>query len=200
MKWVSERRFLYFIDKIKKMIPRKLSQLEIDVETGTKDYEKLENKPTKLSQFENDLYYNKRELVLSLTKEDFVEQEGAFIYGPVPKFDWLKSVSDVGFAITLSGGETVETFTESDTSLIQQDVGTDSSQMIFCQDIGFALINGVDMATGQEGDSFAMALYADAFTNFELYRVDSKKVPIEFCDTSEIEAEIDTLIDEVNDL
>lgn len=58
------------VKSIEKALPTKLSQLEIDVETGTKNYNALENKPTKLSQFENDLYYKKEYVLCDLTVDN----------------------------------------------------------------------------------------------------------------------------------
>ena len=57
MKWVSERRFLHFIDDIKKLfaykkeIPTKLSELEDDIGLGgatdASNYDLLQNAPIK---------------------------------------------------------------------------------------------------------------------------------------------------------
>ena len=179
---------------------------------------------TKLSEFENDLWYSKVEEFLTINKEDFVpyycldddgnptDEVDHYYYKGTPALDWFKDNKSIGF-ISDWGGELYshnvdddnassdDSFVESGYWLEDEEIG----RWIYCGDCALRIVTGIDIqANDVESDCFYVQFWTDGIsdTSFEsvtIYKVDEKKVPIEYCDTSEIEAEIKSLIEEAYD-
>lgn len=167
--------------------------------------------PTKLSDLENDLYYSKAEEVMTLTKDDatiyyFEDENGNpteevdrwYLKG-TPKFEWFKNIGDFKFKLVVNFDGITETFTDEDMPL---ELYEKNSEYLVCGNNALYLCNGLNDEIGDIENSWS--IYVDAplefFVSLTIYKVDAKKVPIEYCDTSEIEAEIDALAEEVWDL
>lgn len=82
-------------------------------------YEEMDLSSYKLSDFENDLFYNKKVPFLTLTKSDFQEWvnpngEIMHIYTGSPKIDWVTSEKDIAFTFSATiNGESVSDSNES---------------------------------------------------------------------------------------
>ena len=166
--------------------------------------------PKKLSDLENDLWWTKKELFLELTKDDFVAWENPngevqWEYIASPKLDWLTSEDAIAWELScLLGGEALnlsseDTFVE----LISETMDDGERTYYYYPDAPFMINSGCDFHNWDDyvaKDQFViqLAVYEPiSDLSLKIYRVDAKKVPIEYCDTSEIEAEIDALAEEV---
>lgn len=154
------------------------------------------NMPTKLSDFENDLYYVKREPVVTLTPEDFTDG----IYRGTPKLDWFTSADKLGYEFTFINPENgeLEVVTEVDLENMFEPIGVNAmlNTELFGLCTGF---NPFEDELVLEDAFYIMTdpSIVEALSSLVIYRIDSKKVPIEYCDTSEIETEIDAINREV---
>ena len=169
--------------------------------TVNKTIEEVKTKtPTKLSELENDLFYKKRILCKSLSINDFeYDQDEHCYYTEIEYIPWLKNANDLGYE--LSGniyGEYLTIQESPDNTCIydQTDYGIAFENEYAC------FYNNIDY--DDNGEPFQcgtlyIQLYIDSddFT-FNLYRKDEKLVPIEYCDTTEIEDAIWELVDEVS--
>lgn len=170
--------------------------------------------PTKLSEFENDLWYSKREEFLTLTKEDFVPWENPdgdmqYLYISSPKLDWLRNADDIAYELNMVyEGESVSISSDVVGGVLESDYTDDGlvCRWYYILDAPFEIVSGSDYKNWDEDiskDEFVVNLFdADCITelNLKIYKVESKKVPIEYCDTTEIERAIDALTEEVRDL
>lgn len=177
------------LEKLKDEIPTKLSQLEIDVETGTKDYNALENKPTKLSEFENDLFYSKEITFLDLTAENIgnypisFENDGQFMR-KVSNATELPFVEGMMYSGQYSG-----TFTVS-----QIATGVYTFADAFCC---IATAEDAENALGialEPGIHFFDMISSGDYDNLKITYIGGKKIPYEFLDLTEVEQ----LTDEIN--
>ena len=171
----------------------------------------------KLSDFENDLWYKKTETVITLKPEDFTyfesDDNSFWYYKGTPAFDWLIDASCISMDVIWDG----ETYThegkhggDDGKYLYYGGWSNDNGDVIgywyYCDDCGIQVVTGVNIFNNTEEDSFYVQVWTDgsdyppSFDSVTIYKLDEKKVPIEYCDTSDIESEIDALAKEVNQL
>lgn len=165
-----------------------------------------EKMPTKLSDLENDLWYSKEILVGEFTMNDWTidDDDGNAVYEFTPQIEGLTAknlrvkafgaVDDVSFAQEYSTNENCDVYTYGPYAYFEA----------WWRDI--AVMHGCIYDAEAENtiahDATRVIVYEikgipfESFT-VQLYAVDEKKIPIEYCDTSEIEAEIDALNGEV---
>ena len=166
--------------------------------------------PTKLSELENDLFYSKREEFLTLTKADFIPwaiPAGGidYLYISSPKLDWLLKTDDIAWELSaVVDGESVVMNSDNVSTEVRIQRTDDGMQTIeYMGDMPFAIFSGFDYTNWNEfvgKDEFVVNLvYYDIVDelNLKIYRIESKKVPIEYCDITEIESAIDEINGEV---
>lgn len=162
--------------------------------------------PTKLSEFENDLFYIKKELFLELTKDDFKQYtigdyDVYWWYIDAPKLDWLKSVDNIAWELSYVYGDEYVSKNSDMCESYLYDYGDyfwyepESSE--------FSIASGIDAYDWDENNlrnDFTIQLnitdeewYRDV--TIKLYKVDAKKIPIEYCDTSELEKQLVDIIE-----
>lgn len=166
--------------------------------------------PTKLSELENDLFYSKRTEFLTLTKADFVpwvdpNGDTQYLYISSPKLDWLQKTDDIAWELSFIYEGNPLVLDSNNTPVFVDHYITDDGMgcIAYYGDMPFEIRSGADIKN-YDGlvtkDEFVITLLdyevVDEF-NLKIYKVDSKKVPIEYCDTTEIENAIDTLTEEV---
>lgn len=165
--------------------------------------------PTKLSDLENDLFYNRKELFLNLTKNDFTpctDPDGntEALYQGSPKLDWLTSTESIAWEVRGAFGGEELTVTSEDTPCEFHVGRTDDGGVAISYGTGiFFIESGYDYKNCDawlSKDEYIIAiseelLYIDEF-ELKIYKFESKKIPIEFCDTSEIERELETIMGE----
>lgn len=177
------------VKNIEKALPTKLSQLEIDVETGTKDYNDLENKPKKLSEFENDLFYSKEITFLDLTAENIgnypisFENDGQFMR-KVSNATELPFVEGMMYSGQYSGTFTV--------SQIATGVYT-FADAFYCIATAEDAENALGIAL-EPGIHFFDMISSGDYDNLKITYIGGKKIPYEFLDLTEVEQ----LTDEIN--
>lgn len=144
----------------------------------------------KLSDFENDLFYNERELIFDVTQDDFeyIEEDGDGRYElTFPfKLNWLTSIDDFGYNLTYKSSElTYELTTDekTDPSEIFMPIEGNKSAINFYTgyiDIGngYTYIKNEDEYECVPSDKMFIMLYGDAETKFTLkfYKKLSKKI------------------------
>lgn len=186
--------------------------------------------PTKLSELENDLFYYKQEEIVTLTKDDFTtvyeqDDEGnptdvvAFQYCQVDSlYEYFTGKDSIGFVARDNNGggcsHNVEGIAVDDSDnddYSEESVEGHLIRQYTCFNCGINIMSGFD-PTSMEELVFVNAGFViptadwhfgdepEDLKSITLYRVDSKKIPIDYCDTSEIEEEIDNMIDEVYSL
>lgn len=169
--------------------------------------------PKKLSDLENDLWYSKKERFLTLTKEDFIpqyilddndestEEIEHYYYKGTPKLDWLKNVNCFDFELAIAGAP--EIFTKANTGNWVYEGPFDLGEsFLFCDAFPLEVANGFNTVEREPEDAFYVRLRfspqdIESIEFIVLYKIDEKKIPIEYCDTSEIEDEIDEINGEV---
>lgn len=171
--------------------------------------------PKKLSDLENDLWYTKKEPFLTLTKADFTprymlddngeptEEIGHYYYKGAPKLDWLKNVNCFDFALALEGAP--EVFTKATTGSWNYEKIVELGGCVVYGDFPLEIVSGISALDMNPEGAFFINMYVpeegmENVTSLVIYKVDEKKIPIEYCDTSEIEDEIYSLADEVANL
>ena len=171
-----------------------------------KDINKFFAKKTqKLSEFENDLFYIKKEKFLTLHKEDFEvlgdEGRSVLFYAGAPKIQW-KTKEDVVFdaKIIFTDEETPDGELVEMNEMDMTDFSYDSENEIMSFFARFFWIDsGVNVMTDELFDGFSVALLVvpEYISSLEinLYYDKSKKIPIEFCDTSEIENSLTSILE-----
>ena len=92
----------------------------------------IANKPTKLSQFENDLYYYKEEEGVTVTASDFTELTQAastfavgsadMYYSNQPSLDWITSIDDFTISATITDPDSGEVTTLTTDDFIINDI------------------------------------------------------------------------------
>lgn len=176
--------------------------------------------PTKLSDLENDLFYVKKVPFLTLTKEDFTLNEGDLVYVGNPALGWLTSEESISFTITYKTTSGYNYQISSDNNEVEHytNENVDGDHSIYFDWYQYADLNNPDTEHNCYGyindiynrleddvcDGFSVWLYNGEDyeeITMEIYRVESKKLPIDYCDLSEFEteilAQIDTAIGEV---
>ena len=162
--------------------------------------------PKKLSDLENDLWYSKKERFLTLTKEDFVpwnnpDEYTEYLYISSPKLEWLTSANAIAWELSITGADGQSMiFTQDDMPMRVEDGYTDdgSKCVDYVGDAPFWITSGADYKNWDailSKDEFTVVVPSDIYNEVDamilkIYRVDEKKIPIEYCDTSEIEDEI----------
>lgn len=171
--------------------------------------------PKKLSDLENDLWYSKKERFLTLTKEDFIpqyilddndeptEEIEHYYYKGTPKLDWLKNVNCFDFELAIAGAP--EPFTKANTGNWTREEIVEIGAFVLYSDFFLELLSGLNPVEQRPEDAFFINIFMpkeamETVTSLVIYKVDEKKIPIEYCDTSEIEDEIYSLADEVENL
>lgn len=153
----------------------------------------------KLSDFENDLFYKKKELFLELTEKDFVEWEhpnGDFtpwVYTASPKLDWLTSTNAIEYEA--SGVDAISgehfSFSSADGVWFERIPTTDGDAAVLYYSDWFEIGSGYDYFTSpveEQGtfrnlvkDEFTIALFFKVSDfNLKIYRVSEKKIPAKF--------------------
>lgn len=172
--------------------------------------------PTKLSQLENDLWYVKRHPFLTLTKEDFVEHDDCIVYVGSPTLDWMRSEEDIYIAVTLvKDGYTYHADTEADGLYnfdTNENVSGDHAAYfdwykygdLNNEDTGFNIYGYVNDIYDKLNDTTyeGFSLWLESITladietiTVEVCRMQHKKVPIGYLDTTEVEEAIDEVIE-----
>ena len=154
--------------------------------------------PKKLSDIENDLWYTKRETLVNLTLEDFTANETGALVHEMDKVN-LANSDKFGYQISLTttGGDS---FSGTEADLGGFVVETYGNGTIWTNEPLLVIANGLEQGeTGYiEVDKCTVYLSPDLTeVNLTLEIIKEKKIPIEYCDTSEIEAEIDEVNGEV---
>lgn len=181
------------------------------------------SKGSKLSEFENDLYYYKREPFLKLTKDDFTYDENsqAWLYKQIPKLDWLLTRDDViskfGFKLNVIYNNKEVTLTEKDEemNIIEEENGFISFQFVvhgdsYSENFDFDILtirvdNGcfINEVTGEIiiENSFSIQNYLTDFSNelltkyeLELFKIEEKKIPKEVLDLNYLYKDLPVII------
>ena len=169
--------------------------------------------PKKLSDLENDLWYSKKERFLTLTKEDFIpqyilddndeptEEIEHYYYKGTPKLDWLKNVNCFDFELAIAGAPEILTKANTGNWVYEGPFDLGES-FLFGEDFPLEVVNGFNSVEGKPEDAFYVRLWfppqdIESIEFIVLYKIDEKKIPIGWCDTSEIETEIDEINGEV---
>ena len=152
------------------------------------------NKPDKLSDFENDLFYSKKTPFLTLTKSDFqewVDPDGntVYLYTSSPKIDGITSEKNISWTLNamMDGvSETIDSESESDLlNIIFNKIITDDGETAwFYSSEMLDICNGIDYKNRDGSiskDEYTVALWVfpeifTAFTdlNMNLFRIDKK--------------------------
>lgn len=169
--------------------------------------------PTKLSDLENDLFYNRITPMFTLTKDDFTyyEENGYYRYISSPRLPWFNKPKDLGFVIEYEDGYICNHnmgdyenggFDDGEYVISGYEDSNPSFPWVFCDECGIGIGNGHQIIGDVviASDTFEIFSYIPNLKSITFYLVDVKKVPIEFCDTTEIEDEIANLTDEVYSL
>lgn len=166
--------------------------------------------PKKLSDLENDLFYKKRTPLVTLTKDDFtIDENGAALY--TMDRSSLGAYTGFGFDLheVMSWEEDGETVTEEYSSTEQDEADIQVNNIgdirTYWYDAAYMeIVDGgtYDYMNDSYTDDNVIQIFLNERSNLVslelvLYLLDEKKIPIEYCDTSEIEAEIVNLISEV---
>ena len=139
--------------------------------------------PTRLSQFENDLFYNKKAIALTLRKEDFLfnDQEGAFIYESSPSLSWFSEESDIFWKLNITANGETTSMTRDEASykdFSKIDIG-DGSYAIRYICLPIVIVNNLSIMSNEPADKFGIVFSTesvpDDFT-IEIYRVDEKRL------------------------
>lgn len=156
---------------------------------------------------------------------DFIDY---FYYKGNQELEWLTAKDKIGFVATSTDEEgnkicnthNVRKFEVTDYLDMYEDDEYSYFEDIFCDDCeaegkiygcdecGVEILSRADIVNGEIGcgDTFLVTVSAldDEFGMYYddiiIYKIDEKKIPIEYCDTSEIEEEIDALAEEVENL
>ena len=143
--------------------------------------------PKKLSDLDNDLYYdNKRIEFLKLTERDcvWIEDHGCFVYVGSPKLGWLKSAEDVDFEITATIDGQTESMSSWDGSFKKQFIVVGEIQVVDCDQV--VIFDSGNALKGTEGvDNFSIRVYSmsqEATFSLTIYRCETKKIPRECLD------------------
>ena len=151
----------------------------------------IEDMPDKLSDFENDLFYNKKISFLTLTKADFQEwvnpnDEIMYIYTGSPKIDWVSSEKDIAFTFSATiNGESVNDNNESIPFIEFAKEITDDGESVWFYAAGlFVICNGYDFKNWDaylSKDEYTINLMIppeifESMTdlNLEIFRTDKK--------------------------
>lgn len=178
------------------------SSKRIGIVVNGEVYELGSGSATKLSDLENDLFYSKRESFLKLTPADFVMNDamGVYMYDSgQPALDWLTGTDKLGYCLIASPNGATQTVTENEVPVIDgagMGLPAEMASTVFVVCETAMICNGYP----ELGPNFAVALHPVSMAmveSIELFKVDVKKIPIEYCDTSEIETEIDEINGEV---
>lgn len=154
--------------------------------------------PKKLSDIENDLWYTKRETLVNLTLEDFTADKTGMLVHEMDKVN-LANSDKFGYQISFTTTEGVS-LSGTETDLGDFVVDTYGNGTIWINEPLLVIANGLGRGeTGYiEVDKCTVYLSPDLTeVNLTLEIIKEKKIPIEYCDTSEIEAEIDEVNGEV---
>lgn len=135
--------------------------------------ETKKNIPKKLSALENDLFYNKAEPIITLTKDDFVPryftdddgnptgQFDSFYYKGTPQLDWFTSPDTIGFVIQFTDGDEQATINHHVPGVTTEwsdnqwtESGYDDEENLlypwfYCDDCGIAIQNGMSISSGE---------------------------------------------------
>lgn len=157
------------------------------------------SRPTKLSDFENDLYYAKKESFLTLHKEDFIpryklDDDGNptdeiedYYYKGTPKLDWLKNVNSFDFELTVVDPEIGEAvvINKADTGPWYFEGPFDFGEsFIHSNNFPLKIANGFNYIGDAPEDAYYIWMYLspsilDMITSFVIYKVDAKQIPQE---------------------
>lgn len=139
--------------------------------------------PTKLSQFENDLFYSKKAIALTLKKEDFLysEADNAFLYESSPSLSWFSEESDIFWKlnITANGETTSMTSEEASVKEFHKTYIGNGSYVIQYICLPLIIANNYSIKANAPADKFSIGFISesvpDDFT-IEVYRVDEKRL------------------------
>ena len=194
--------------------------------TGKPTAWKAVDKPAKLSDLKNDLFYANATEALTVTKADFIpkyvpDEDGnptdeieGFYYKSTPALDWFTSPDKIGFIIQFTEDDESVTInhhvpnvtTQWDHSLWTYsgylDEDGPSAPFIVCDECGLIIANGANVLDN-DGPVPENAFYIQVFgwwdaagvgfDSITIYQVDSKKIPKELYDHSDIDASINQL-------
>lgn len=182
-------------------------------ESGKPTAWKAADKPKKLSELENDLFYASATEVLTLTKEDFTPQyevngDGipnriGYCYKGAHALDWFTSPDKIGFVVQITeDGEQIVISHHVPNIAAQwnDDMNTNRDYLdpeeyaypiIACENCGIDIVNGVWLPLDGEPipeDCFTVLCYGNGdFDSITIYKVDAKKISKDLYDRSDIE-------------
>lgn len=170
--------------------------------------------PKKLSEIENDLFYSKPDVFLTLAKEDFVprylldengnptEEIDGYYYRGSPKIDWLTGLDVFDFELSVVNPEAGENliFTKANTEgWVYEAIGdTENPEFnVVFNNNGFPLkfINGYNIEKDAPDDVYDVCLnmtkeMMNIVNHLFINKVDAKKIPASVLDTGKIENDI----------
>ena len=179
------------------------------------------NGGTKLSEFENDLFYANREPVLTIKSEEFTpmyvkdengndtDEVNMYYYKISPGFDWCRTPADVGFEATWRDEETgdSEVYTHygfsggSDKEYIETGELDEGIGFLYCDECGVQVSFGTDALNTDEivlEDAFYVTYYGNDpwFSEITIVKNNVKKIPEDVLELGSLSS----LIGDVNDL
>lgn len=207
-------------------------QVESVDETGKPTAWKAVDKPAKLSDLKNDLFYANATEALTITKADFspkyvLDDEGnptdeieCFYYKGTPALDWFTSPDKIGFVIQFTDGDEPVAINHHVPNVTAQwddsqwtyqgyfDEEGPSAPFIVCDECGLAIMNEAN-PLNSDGPVPENAFYIQVFgwwdeagvgfDSITIYQVDSKKIPKELYDDSEIVENINNMYNDTMD-
>lgn len=156
-------------------------------------YEEIDLSSYKLSDFENDLFYNKKIPFLTLTKSDFQEWVNPngdimYIYTGSPKIDWVVSKKDIAFTFSATlDGQSINVNNEVIPSIDFFEEITDDGESTWLYATGlFEICNNYDYKNWDaflSKDEYTICLpmppemfEATTDLNIEIFRFDKKTI------------------------
>ena len=159
--------------------------------------------PTKLSDLENDLFYDKKVEVLSLTASDFqriADDSDLAVYQHSPGLAWMANSKNFDFTVTyvINGEKITCAKGNFDKDYENHADGVDEITFSITNDadeilVEFVLVNGADTSTSEPADMFTMIVYIGKVDSIVFQADAGKKIASNNIDTSEIESRISKL-------
>lgn len=159
--------------------------------------------PSEMAQEVDDLYYkDRKELFVSLNKDDFsFNEEGAVYFNAsTPALEWIKSNEDYAFSVNVSLDDGTVLNYDSNDMLVDFNESEEIEDGIFLhislyinteENFAVYVSNRYDILTDSLNDSLNIYIIHTnnqlVDINFDFYKNDSKLLPLEYADTSEIE-------------
>lgn len=166
----------------------------------------IKNKPTKLTEFENDLFYNDMELFQSLTYEDFAPvymsdengeqtEEVEYLYYIGDSYlEWFNSTDSIYFKCNYEVDGEVFSINYGESSVESGYLEEDTQYGFYIYDEG----SGIEIATGvnyetDELDNKYSIRVPPVLKNIEIYKHNIKKIPIECLELNDVNNNIEEI-------